>query len=154
MNNFRTDFAKGILTSDEPPCLSLFQPTHRHPPQNRQDPIRYRNLVKTLEASLRQKHKKRETDALLGPFLELLDDQELWSNTLDGLAVLGNKKIFRVYRLQRPVQELAVAADSFHIKPLLRILQTLDNYHVLGLTRKEIRLYEGCLLYTSDAADE
>jgi len=148
--NFRTDLALGILDSHEAPCLSLFQPTHRHPPQNRQDPIRYRNLVKTLEASLRQKYGKRETDALLDPFTALSADQELWSNTLDGLAVLGNKNIFRVYKLQRHVQELAVAADSFHIKPLLRLLQTRDSYHVLGITRKQIRLYEG----NRDALDE
>lgn len=150
MNNFRIDFKAGILNSNEPPCLSLFQPTHRHPPRNRQDPTRFRNLVKTLEASLRKKFNKHETGALLEPFLALLDDQELWSNTLDGLAVLGNKHTFHVYRLQRQVQELAVAADSFHIKPLLRILQAQDNYHVLGLTRKEIRLYEG----NRDALDE
>jgi hypothetical protein len=28
------DFAGGILTAAEPPCLSLYQPTHRHHPDN------------------------------------------------------------------------------------------------------------------------
>jgi Bacterial archaeo-eukaryotic release factor family 3 len=51
--------------------------------------------------------------------------------------------VFRVYRLQRPVAELAVVANSFHIKPLIRILQSADRYHVLGLSRHEIRLLEG-----------
>jgi hypothetical protein len=57
--------------------------------------------------------------------------------------VLGAKGIARVYKLQRPVAELAVVADSFHTKPLMRILQSADRYHVLGLNRQEIKLFEG-----------
>lgn len=38
----------------QPPLLSLYQPTHRCHPDNRQDPIRFGNLVKKLEASLLQ----------------------------------------------------------------------------------------------------
>ena len=30
-------------------CLSLYQPTHRRHPDNQQDPIRFRHLVKALE---------------------------------------------------------------------------------------------------------
>jgi len=38
---------------------------------------------------------------------------------------------------------LAIAADSFHTKPLRQYLQSTDRYHVLGLTRHEVRLFEG-----------
>ena len=34
-------------------------------------------------------------------------------------------------------------ADSFHTKPLMRILQSADRYQVLGLNRQEIKLFEG-----------
>ena len=73
-----------------------------------------------------------------------------WNQTLDGLAVLGAKGSFRVYKLQRTVAEQAVVANSFHIKPLLRILQSADRYQVLALNRREIRLFEG----NRDALDE
>ena len=56
-----------LPTSHDAPCLSLYQPTHRHYPDNQQDPIRFRNLVKTLEQSLRQKYPKREAQSLLEP---------------------------------------------------------------------------------------
>src|SRR5690606_31632128 len=81
--------------------------------------------------------------SLLEPFRALADDRSFWDHTLDGLAVLGATGMFRVYRLQRPVGELAVAADSFHVKPLIRILQSADRYQVLGLSRKGIRLFDG-----------
>ena len=138
------------LLAAEPPCLSLYQPTYRHRPQNQQDPIRFRNLVKAMEDSLLEKYPAREVQALLAPFRALAADHDFWNHTLDGLAALGAPGFFRVYRLQRPVAELAVVADSFHTKPLMRILQSADRYQVLGLNRREIRLFEG----SRDALDE
>ena len=38
---------------------------------------------------------------------------------------------------------MAVVADSFHIKPLLRILQSADRYQVLSVNRREIKFFEG-----------
>jgi hypothetical protein len=134
----------------QPPCLSLYQPTHRRLPENQQDPIRFRNLVKELEISLRQKYPADQTQLLLEPFEALAHDHAFWNYTLDGLAVLGAQGLFRVFRLQRPVAELAVVADSFHTKPLRRFLQSVDRYQVLGLSLGNIQLFEG----NRDALDE
>lgn len=143
VNSFDKDYAAGLLDNCDPPCLSLYLPTHRHHPDNRQDPIQFRNLVETLERSLLQQFSKDEIRLLLEPFVALADDRDFWNQTLDGLALLRARGMFRVYKLQQPVAELAVVADSFHSKPLMRILQSADHYHVLALNRNEIRLFEG-----------
>lgn len=143
MNRLDKDFADGLLDSCDPPCLSLYQATHRHHPENQQDPIRFGNLVKELEASLLKQFDESEIRPLLEPFLALSGDRDFWAHTLDGLAVLGAKGLFRVYKLQREVAELAVVADSFHLKPLVRLLQSADRYQVLALSRKEVKLFEG-----------
>jgi hypothetical protein len=150
MHSLVNDYAAGLLKGHQPPCLSLYQPTHRHHPGNLQDPIRFGNLLKALEQSLRQKYSTRDVQPVLEPFQALANDAQFWNQTLDGLAVLGAPGLFRVYRLQRPVAELAVVADSFHTKPLMRILQSADRYQVLGLNRQEIKLFEG----NRDALDE
>ena len=64
--------------------------------------------------------------------------------------MLGGHSLFRVFRLQRPVGELAVVADSFHTRPLQRFLQSVDRYQVLGLSLHKIQLFEG----NRDALDE
>jgi hypothetical protein len=138
------------LASVQPPCLSLYQPTHRRRPENQQDPIRFRNLVKQLEASLRQKYPAVETRLLLEPFEALARDQAFWNHTLDGLAVLSGPSVWRVFRLPRPVAELAVVAGSFNTKPLRRILQSAGRYQVLGLSLQKMQLFEG----NRDALDE
>lgn len=143
MDSLANDYTTGIFNSPDVPCLSLYQPTYRSHPDNQQDPIRFRNLVTTIEESLREKYSKRDVRPLLEPFHALASNHDFWNHTLDGLAVLGAPGIFRVYRLQRPVRELAVVAESFHIKPVLRILQSAGRYQILGVTRQEIRLFEG-----------
>ena len=139
-----------FLSEQKPPCLSLYQQTHRHHPENQQDPIRFKNLLKVLEESLLLQYSKVEAEAQLDPFRALAGDSDFWNHTWDGLAVLSAPGLFRVIKLQRPVAELAVVASSFHIKPLLRIQQSADRFQVLSVNRKEIRLFEG----NRDAMDE
>ncbi|HMM52836.1 MAG TPA: hypothetical protein PKD87_14645 [Burkholderiaceae bacterium] len=143
MASLADDYPRLLSGQHEPPCLSLYQPTHRVHPDNQQDPIRFRNLVKALADSLLRKYPARDGAALLAPFEALAADHDFWNHTLDGLAVLAAPGFFRAWRLQRPVAELTVVADSFHTKPLMRILQSADRYHILGLNRHEARLFEG-----------
>ncbi len=143
MDSVANDYPGVLLGQHEGPCLSLYQPTHRSFPDNQQDPIRFRNLVKEMESSLQQEHPSREIEPLLAPFRALAEDKDFWNHTFDGLAVLGAPGLFRVYRLQRTVAELAVVAGSFHTKPLMRIVQSSDRYQILGVDRHQARLFEG-----------
>lgn len=150
MDSLNRDYSAGFFNNPEPPCLSLYQPTHRTHPDNQQDPIRFRNLIKELEQSLQRKYSARDARPLLEPFRKLAADHAFWNCTLNGLAVLGAPGFFRTYRLQRPVPELVVVANSFHLKPLVRILQSADGYQVLGVSRQKISFFEG----NRDSLDE
>jgi glycerol kinase len=72
MNLLTKDFRTSLLGAHESPCLSLYQPTHRHHPENQEDPIRFRNLVKELDQSLQQKYAPQEICALLDIPMEML----------------------------------------------------------------------------------
>jgi hypothetical protein len=89
MHSLINDYVAELLGSHEPPCLSLFQPTHRHHPDNQQNPIRFRNLVKSMEQSLRQEYTTREVKPLLEALQAVAQDHKFWNHTLDSLAVLG-----------------------------------------------------------------
>lgn len=143
MQSLLLDFPTLLNERHEPPCLSLYQPTHRSFPDNRQDPIRFKNLVRRLEQSLAEHYPKEHSQALLEPLHRLGEDEEFWNHARDGLAVLRAQDVLKVYRLQRGVPELAIVADSFHLKPLARILQTVDRYQVLAADRQKVRLFEG-----------
>ncbi|HUE70126.1 MAG TPA: hypothetical protein VMP01_04485 [Pirellulaceae bacterium] len=143
MRQLTTGHLTELLADHEPPCVSLYQPTHRNHPENQQDPIRYRNLLAEMENSLRQEYPTREVRTLLEKFQTLARDDRFWNHRTDGLAILGSPDTFQIFELQRTVPELLVVADSFHTKPLLRVLQSADRYQILALNRHEAKLYEG-----------
>ncbi len=132
-----------LLSADQAPCLSLYMPTHRTHPENLKNPIRFKNLVSKMEESLLQKYSANETQEYLEPLEALVNDNDIWNYTKEGLAVFSAKGIFKVVELHKSVEELAMVADSFHTKPLRQYLQSLDHFHVLGLTLRDIRLFEG-----------
>lgn len=150
MRSVTTDVLRELLASSEPPCISLYQPTHRANPDALQDPIRYKNLVRDAERSLQEKYSGREVRHLLKHFQALAADDAFWRHQKDGLAVLGSAGTFDVFQLQRPVAELVVVADRFHFKPLLRIVQSAERYQILCLDRHEAKMFEG----NRDALDE
>jgi hypothetical protein len=65
MRQITTNHLTGLLVAHEPPCISLYQPTHRRHPENQQDPIRYRNLLSEMETSLREKYPTRQVRTIL-----------------------------------------------------------------------------------------
>ncbi|MDZ4788166.1 MAG: hypothetical protein SH807_04420 [Blastochloris sp.] len=150
MNQLTKDFRSSLLGLEKKPCLSLYQPTHRHHPGNQEDPIRFRNLVKELDQSLQKKYSSEEIRLLLEPFEALSRDHHFWTHCTDGLVVFGGPGLFQVFGLQRTTPELAVVADSFHTKPLLSYLQSADRFQVLAINLHGIKLFEG----SRDALDE
>jgi len=125
------------------PCLSLYLPTHRHFPENQQDPIRFRGLLKSSQADLEKLHDAQQVKSLMDPLEKLAGEHDFWTHCLDGLAVFSAPGFFKIITLQRPVQELSIVADSFHTKPLRRFLQTTGRYQILGLSLQGMKLFEG-----------
>ena len=117
-----------LLANTERPCLSLYLPVHRTQPERRDDPTRYRALVRRLETSLDKTYKKPEVQALMKPFVELQDDEEFWNARREGIAFFASPQVMVAQHLDRPVPELAIVANSFHLKPLLRLLQTVETF--------------------------
>jgi hypothetical protein len=139
---FTRDDLQSLLARHEPPCVSILMPTHRHRPDSEQDPIRYKNLLKRAEALLAGRVPAREARETLAPLADLADAW-FWERQLDGLAVFVSADLAVHHRLPQRLPELAVVADSFHVKPMLRFLQSNQRYHVLSLSQKAVSLYEG-----------
>lgn len=150
MNLLTPDHLAKLTQQREGPCLSLYLPTHRHHPENLQDPIRFSGLVSHLDAILRKHGSSQTIDELLTPFTDLTKDFEFWKHTLDGLAIFSSPGFSEVILLQRPVKELSVVSESFHTKPLRKLLQSTANYRILALTLQTVKVYEG----NRDSLDE
>lgn len=145
-----------LLSGAGTPCVSLFQPTHRLHPDNQQDPIRYRNLLKDIQRKLQKRFPAEVVSSLMNDLDELGADADFWNHTLEGLAVFASPGQCTAFVLPRRVVEHIVVADSFHTKPLRRFLQSVDRFQVLGISQHGIKLFEGNRdgLHAVDLADE
>jgi hypothetical protein len=132
-----------LMAGANPPCVSLYQTTHRQHPENQQDPIRFRNLIKETAKTLHSTYPADVVSALIEPLTDLASDEAFWNHSLDGLAIFAAPGVCQVFGLQRVVPELTVVADSFHTKPLRRFLQSMDRYQLLALSLQGAQLYEG-----------
>lgn len=136
-------FPDDMIFEDGELFISLYQPTHRHFPQNKQDTIVFKNLLRQIEGLLKKQADKEFINLIMKPLYELEKDTDFWNNTLAGIAVLASQNKCIIYNLYNPVEEFAVVANSFHIKPLIQAFQPTENYQLLGLSRNDFALYQG-----------
>lgn len=127
-----------------PAHMSLFMPTHRAGRETRQDPIRFRNLLGRAGALLAAQEElpARETDELLTPVSELLDDNEFWQHQADGLAVYAAPGLLRTVRVPLVLDEEVVVGRRFRLRPVLPLLADDGTFSVLALSQNDVRLYE------------
>lgn len=137
------EFPNDILLERDDVCISIYQPTHRYKTGNQPDLIMFKNQIQKAERSLQEKFSKREIEKILQPLYDLEQDQLFWNSTKDGIAILLNRSKCVIYNLYRDMKELTVVSDSFHIKPLIRVFQSVDKYYVLGVNRKTFKLFYG-----------
>jgi hypothetical protein len=143
MELLTNELIQELLAAERAPCLSLYMPTSKSHPENLKNPIKFKNLVGQMEDSLLQKYSVKEAQEFLEPLKALVEDNNMWNDSKDGLAVFSAKGILKVVALHKSVEELAMVADSFHTKPLRQYLQSVDQFHLLALTLHDIRLFEG-----------
>lgn len=125
-------------------CVSLYMPTFKVAQETRQNPIRFKNLIKQAEAYLQEEYQLGRTDALeiLQPAIDL-DTENFWQHQEEGLAIFVAENFFRYYCLPLNFEELVIVGDRFHLKPLMPLLTGDGAFYLLALSQKEVRLFEG-----------
>lgn len=137
------DELKTLIEKSSGLCVSIYMPMQKAGPDIRQNPIRFKNLIREAQSNLEAigiDHK--ETMELLKQAHEL-DNSDFWENQDYGLAIFISKEAFRYYRLPMEFQELVVVADRFHLKPLLHLINNDGQFYILALSQNEVRLLEG-----------
>ena len=136
-----TEFPHPLMEKGKRPVISIYVDTHIKKPDRLENPIRFKNLVKEAQASLKDKEFKGFKD-LFSLFKEMEEDALFWEGATESMAILGDEEECIVYKLPVNVKSLAIVSDSFYIKPLLRSFQSNGHYHVLGLNRDNFVLFE------------
>ena len=135
---------KTLIEQPKGNCVSIYMPTHPAGPEVRQNPIRFKNLIREAETRLIDAGLEQEDAIALLEKSQEIDTQEFWEQIGEqGLAIFISDNIFRYYPLPIDFQELVVVTDRFHIKPLLPILNGNGRFYILALSQQDVRFFEG-----------
>jgi len=139
-----TSLLQTLAGSEGFPRVSLFFPTHPTYPESQQDPIRLSNGLKEVERQLTQAG-WRESDVaeLVAEAAARDKDDVFWQYQDEGLAVFIEPDSTRWVKLPRPVTELTVVANRYHVRPLIPILRDKGGFHVLAVTEDGARFFNG-----------
>lgn len=128
------------------PCISLYMPTQKGREKAKENAIRFKNLLAEAEALLEKAGQDVQSRKdLLGPAKKLVDESIFWANQSDGFAYFLSPSFSRYYRLPVEFNDLAAVRESFHTKPLFRMLAVDGQFYVLALSQKDARLLWGTL---------
>jgi hypothetical protein len=142
VDHFGRDQLKELFEVTAGPAVSIYMPTHRTGPDVAAQPLRLRAALQQARDLMSEDEAAKSGD-LLGSFEGLVGDDEFWRHQADGLALFASDGFQALYRLPASLPELVVVAPTFHTRPLVEFLQAPERYWVLGLSQKDVRLWEG-----------
>jgi len=122
------------------PAVSILLPTHRTHPDNKQDPIALKNLVREVEDRILQEESKRGAEPLLTKIAEIVEAVDHEHN-LDGLAIFVGDGVSEVVKLPFQVPARAQIDETFAVRDLMYAYNRTPHYYVLVLSEKPTRLF-------------
>ncbi len=132
---------KKIKNIQSDPCITLILNTHRTHPENDQDPINLKNLVKDAEERLYKDYEKRSVWPLmekLSALVETIDHRE----NLESLLLFVSEEVAEYTRFAIAVEDRVVIDDNFATRDLIRAEHEQEAYYTLVLSKNEARLIE------------
>ena len=132
---------QNLLQNPGRPCVSIFMPTIRAGAETQQNPIRLKNLLRSVQERLQETGMKdTEAAELMAPVRDLVNDPPFWQQQGGGLAIFRSPEVFKTYSLPTALEEHAVVENRFHLKPLFSLLSGDGRFYVLAISLKNIRL--------------
>lgn len=137
MNALLADL-RDLTAHRQQPSLSLYLPLRQSHGDERQAPLRLKNLLRQARTLLSE----GDAEELIAPIERELSDPTAAEPAACSLAVFASRTGSARYQLPVAVQPMVVVEDRFHLKPLLGLLGEPARFHVLCLSRNHTRLLE------------
>jgi hypothetical protein len=125
-----------LLATASTPCITIALPL----PNPLELPVRLKNAIRTVTRKL-EDIRPQSSDTLLEPVRDLARTTETESVWSHGLLVFRSTDVFRYFFLHQPVPELYAVEERFQVRPLLSALARQQRFHLLALSRREVRLF-------------
>ncbi|MFA1539141.1 baeRF3 domain-containing protein [Actinomadura monticuli] len=127
------------------PAVSVLMPTHRSVPDNRQDPIRLRNLLAEVRRRLHDDDRVAHdaADHVLRGLESAAEEIDL-RHASDGLVLFAAPDgEHHAFTIDQPVDERVVVDTGFATRDLVAAYTRTPRYWLLSLSDQRTRLWDG-----------
>jgi hypothetical protein len=142
-----------LLQDPGGPCLTIILPTHREGSEKKSDFTLIKKYTEKARRLMVENYGKNISGPVLEKLAEVLENLDLDHNQ-EGLGLFISQALQRVIRFPFPVESKIMASDSFEVRDVLYKSGLTIPYHVLVLTEKVARLFEGQLADLHEVKDK
>lgn len=129
-----------LINKEEETFISIYLPTFRSGVDIRQNPVKFKQLLREAEANLyNMEWRKEEVETFLKPATELIADIKFWQNQSDGLALFIDKDGINYFRIPFEFKESVTISNKIYIKPLLPLFSGNGQFNILALSKNAVR---------------
>lgn len=123
------------------PAVTIYLNTHRTFPDNSKDNIKLKNSIAEVEKRLLNEYSKVETNKIIKKLRDLAEDIDPNYN-LDSLIIFVSQNFAEFFRLPIKVKDNVILNNKFATKVLIRSMLQTEDYYILCISRKIIRLID------------
>lgn len=133
---------QGLVNLEQDQFISIYMPTYSRGVDIRQNPVRFKQLLRKAEAELYNLGlRKEEVETFLKPGTALVGETRFWQNQSQGLVLFIYKEGMEYFRLPVDFKESMTISNKVYIKPLLPLFSGNGQFHILALSKNENRLF-------------
>jgi hypothetical protein len=125
------------LAAAKGPCITAIVPL----PNPAESNTRIKNAIRGIQRQLAERGLDPKTASdLIGPIEALAEDLTNHGTWAYSLILFRSSGLFQYYLLHGRFQEAQMVQDRFQVRPLLQTLAHETRFHLLGLSRQQVRL--------------
>jgi hypothetical protein len=120
-------------------CISIMMNTHRTKPDNQNDPVLLKNMVKEAEEKLLAQYDKKFALPIIEKVKKIADSVNHNFN-LESLVIYASSDFADFTRLPVKVENRVMVDNTFATRDLVRSMHQESSYYVLVFSRQQARL--------------
>ncbi len=143
MNHISMKDIYELINVKSSPCVSIYLPTEKAGKEVMQGKILLKNLLKEGESQLLTPSMDESSiNKMLKPAYDFVDDTMFWQNCEHGLALFITPENFTYYKVPTTFEPHITISDDFQIIPILQLATMNQDYYILSLSQKKVRLFQ------------
>lgn len=135
------EIIKQIRSKETKVNVSIVMNTHRTKPDNQQDRILLKNLVKQAEERMLAVHDKHLVQNIMDQINQCVESIDHNYNQ-EGLILFANENYHEYHRVPVQVKDRVTVGPTFSTRDLIRAQQMDTEYYILTISRPMARLFQ------------